>query len=311
MNAFCERRSAILALVLFSTPASLRLAHADDQEGFLGKENLVAWCIVPFDAKKRDPKERVQMLKQLGFKKYAYDWRAEHLPTLDMEIEELKNAGIELAAVWFPTTLDDDAKRILDSLKRSRTHTQLWVMGGGLPTTTKQEQVKRVQTEVDRLTPIVKAAAEIGCQVGLYNHGGWFGEPENQIEIIEALKASGVTNVGIVYNLHHGHDHLAKFEPLLERMSPHLLTLNLNGMDVDGEKRGRKILVIGHGEEDERILKPILAAKYRGPIGIIGHTSDDAEARLRDNLDGLDWLRHRSAGETPAQPKLRTMDPGR
>ncbi len=45
--------------------------------------------------------------------------------------------------------------------------------------------------------------------MGLYNHGGWFGEPENQIAIIEHLKMS---NVGIVYNLHHGHDHVERFK---------------------------------------------------------------------------------------------------
>jgi hypothetical protein len=43
-------------------------------------DNLVAWCIVPFDAKKRSPAQRVEMLQSLGFNKYAYDWRAEHLP---------------------------------------------------------------------------------------------------------------------------------------------------------------------------------------------------------------------------------------
>ena len=40
----------------------------------LAMDNLVAWCIVPFDAKNRGPAERVEMLKNLGFKKYAYDW---------------------------------------------------------------------------------------------------------------------------------------------------------------------------------------------------------------------------------------------
>ena len=45
------------------------------------------------------------MLKNLGFKKYAYDWRAEHLPTFDDEVGLLKKAGIELTAVWFPRTL--------------------------------------------------------------------------------------------------------------------------------------------------------------------------------------------------------------
>ncbi|MDA0725322.1 MAG: hypothetical protein O3B25_13790 [Verrucomicrobia bacterium] len=41
-------------------------------------DNLVAWCIVPFDAKKRGPAERAEMAKRLGFTKIAYDWRGEH-----------------------------------------------------------------------------------------------------------------------------------------------------------------------------------------------------------------------------------------
>ena len=75
------------------------------------QDNLVAWCIVPFDAKKRAPAERVEMLKKLGFKKYAYDWRAEHLPTFDEEVGLLKKAGIELTAVWFPANLGDRGEK--------------------------------------------------------------------------------------------------------------------------------------------------------------------------------------------------------
>ncbi len=32
------------------------------------RDNLVAWCVVPFDSKKRGPEERVAMLRRLGFK---------------------------------------------------------------------------------------------------------------------------------------------------------------------------------------------------------------------------------------------------
>src|SRR5437868_5191377 len=64
--------------------------------------NLVAWCIVPFDAKKRGPEERAEMLERLGFKHFAYDYRAEHIPTFDAEIASLKRHKIELFAWWFP-----------------------------------------------------------------------------------------------------------------------------------------------------------------------------------------------------------------
>ena len=46
----------------------------------------------------------------------------------------------------------------------------------------------------------------------------------------------------------------------------------------------------GPGGARPRLLQTIRDSGYRGPIGILGHTMDDAEARLKDNLDGLDWL---------------------
>jgi len=85
-------------------------------------------------------------------------------------------------------------------------------------------------------------------------------------------------------------------------MMPHLLALNVNGMVKDGEKLGKKILPLGSGDLDLKLLKIIAESGYKGPIGILGHTNDDAEERLRDNLDGLDWLLPQLAGK-PAGPK--------
>ena len=47
------------------------------------KDNLLAWCIVPFDVTQRDSKQRVAMLQRLGIGALAYDWRDEHLPLFD------------------------------------------------------------------------------------------------------------------------------------------------------------------------------------------------------------------------------------
>jgi sugar phosphate isomerase/epimerase len=249
--------------------------------------NLVAWCIVPFDSKKRNSEERAEMLNRLGISKLAYDYRAEHIPSFDQEVEAMQKHGIEIVAWWFPTELNAEAKLILDVLKRHHIKPQLWVMGGGGPANSAEEQKARVKAEAARLRPIAEAAAKLGCKVGLYNHGGWFGEPENQLEIIKEL---GMPNVGIVYNQHHGHDHLARFPSLLQQIKPHLLALNLNGMTRDGEKNGHQILPIGKGELDAPLLKVINDSGWRGPIGILNHTDEDAETRLRENLEGLKRL---------------------
>src|SRR5688572_17767316 len=75
-----NRRAGVIAcaaafgLILNSwVPAAA--AEVKDTGSIFGKGNLVAWCIVPFDAKKRGPEERAEMLERLGIKRLAYDYR--------------------------------------------------------------------------------------------------------------------------------------------------------------------------------------------------------------------------------------------
>jgi putative heme-binding domain-containing protein len=261
------------------------------------RDNRAAWCIVPYDGKKRSPEERAAMLEKLGLKHFAYDWRREHIPTFEQEWDALAKHGVTLDAFWslppgFPQSLEQFQKR---SLKPS-----LWVTIGAPH---ELDQAAKVKHAADALRPTAEAAATAGCSIAIYNHGGWGGEPENMVAVCEAL---GMPNVGIVYNLHHGHDQLPQFEQALARMLPHLRCLNLNGMTADGEKKGKKILVLGQGDLDVELAKKICRSGYKGPIGIIGHTEDDAEARLQDNLDGLDWIVGELTGKPIPKPMPRT-----
>jgi quinoprotein glucose dehydrogenase len=278
----------ILGLALVSGAAPARAAATPP---VFSRTNLVAWCIVPFDARGRGPEARAQMLDRLGFRRLAYDWRAEHVPTFDAEVEAMQRHGIELTAWWFPGTLDADASNILAVIERHGIHPQLWVTGGGGPTPTAAALQAQVTSEAQRIRPLALAAARLGCAVGLYNHGGWFGEPENQIRILDELRTGGLTNVGLVYNFHHGHDHLDRFPDLWRRMQPHLLAVNLNGMIAGGEARGLKILHLGEGDRDADLLRMIRDSGWQGPVGILDHRPEtDSEETLSRNLVGLDWL---------------------
>jgi len=275
---------AILISLLYINPA---IGQAESN-GVFARDNLMAWCIVPFDALKRGPEARAEMLANMGITKLAYDWRAEHIPTFDQEIEALARHNIALQAFWFPAGLNDDARTILAALKRHDVRTELWVtLNGGEIECTPEEHKRRVIEHTAIIRPIADAAAAQGCSVGLYNHGGWFGDPRNQVEIIEALHRDRIDNVGIVYNQHHGHSHVDDFASLLNDMLPYLFAINLNGMDRDGEATGRKILPIGTGELDRQLLGIIQASDYTGPIGILNHTDRDAEIVLLENLTGL------------------------
>ena len=271
----------LLAVVLLAPPFA-KPAAAETPPLF-ERQNLVAWCIVPFDSVKRGPAERAEMVRQLGLTKVAYDWRKEHVPQFEQEILEYKKRGLEYFAFW---GAHDDAFRLIE---KYQLHPQIWITApspaGTLP---RDQQIKEASA---KLLPMVERTRKLGCQLGLYNHGGWGGEPENLVAVCEYLRQHhGATHVGIVYNQHHGHSHVDRFTQAMAAMKPYLLCLNLNGLTRDGDKRGMKIQPVGQGELDLPMLKIIAASGYRGPIGIIGHTNDDVELRLRDNLDGLDWL---------------------
>lgn len=284
----------LLAFLLSVLSVSSVLKAAD----IFDPQNLAAWCIVPFDAKKRSPEERAAMVAKMGLRKVAYDWRQEHVPEFEREILAYQKNGIEMFAFW---GAHDEAFRLFEKYKL---HPQLWIMLKAAGET----QEARVKSSAEALLPLLERAKKIGSQVGIYNHGGWGGEPENMIAVCEFLKKNhGKDNIGIVYNLHHGHSHLDRLPKVLEAMKPWLLCLNLNGMDIAGDTKGRKILPLGVGTQDVTVLRQIRASGYNGPIGILNHTNEDAEGRLLDNIDGLNWLVPQLDDDKPgAKPKYRT-----
>ncbi|HVJ45234.1 MAG TPA: TIM barrel protein, partial [Luteolibacter sp.] len=251
----------------------------------LRKENLAAWCIVPFDAKKRGPAERAEMLNRLGITKLAYDWRGEHIPTFDAEVEAMKSHGIEISAWWMSRGMDESNRKIFETIERHKIHPQLWVL---IDEPKVDGQPAKVKAAADQIRPIAEEGKRLGCKVALYNHGGWFGEPENQLAILDELKAD---NVGIVYNFHHAHQHIDRFPEWFAKMKPHLLALNLNGMIKDGDKQGKKILPIGSGDQEQKMIETVLDSGWTGTIGILNHLPDqDAEVILERNLKGLEVL---------------------
>ncbi|WP_276366005.1 xylose isomerase [Chryseolinea sp. H1M3-3] len=258
-------------------------------ENLFAKENLVAWCVVPFDSVQRTPKERADMLKELGFKQFAYDWRPQHLDTFADEIKELKKHEIKLKSVWMwidsdtGKILDDDNEQLLNIIKQNNVRTDLW-LGFSNKHFEGLSDEQKLEKAVASVNYIHNRAKELGCTVSLYNHGDWFGEPINQVRIIEKMGGNGV---GIVYNFHHAHLQVKEFPELLTRMLPYLNTVNLNGMKVAGPK----ILTIGEGNEELDMLKILKASGYNGSVGIICHIeTEDAKVVLERNLNGLKGL---------------------
>ncbi len=285
---------AICTIGAFATGGLPSLAaEAGDSAIVFAKDNLVAWCIVPFDATKRGPKERADMLQRLGIKKVAYDWRQEHVATFEEEILAYKERGLEYFAFW---SWHPDMSPLV---KKHGIKPQIW-MTNRSPEAGTQEA--RVEAAAKQLMPLVDQAKELGCKLGLYNHGGWGGEPRNMVAVCQWLrKNADADHVGIVYNFHHGHGHINDFAESLKVMKPHLLCLNLNGMN-DGANP--KILPIGQGQHEKRMIQIVLDSGYQGPIGILDHRGTvDAEKSLSQNLEGLKKL----LGELDETEALKTF----
>jgi len=262
------------------------------------KENLLAWCVIPYDNQNRSPAERASMLTELGFTQFAYDWRDHHLPDFPEEIKVLKEHGIELSAAWLwidkraSNGLLPEHDQIFDALEESATSTQIWV---GIHDNYYEDLTEGQKlAKVSRIIREVHQRAQLsGSTVALYNHGGWASEPENQVQIIEA---TGYDDIGIVFNFHHGHNHIGRFGEVLEIIMPWLVTVNLNGM----EKKGAHILDIGKGDYEKEMIRTLLNSGFTGNIGIIGHTEgEDVRDVLQRNLDGLQKIL-RELGEAEA-----------
>lgn len=295
--------TAIVAVCSLVTSFPLLAADvksdAAGRDGIFSRQNLVAWCIVPFDGKKRGPAERAAMCARLGLKKIAYDWRNQHVATFEEEILAYRKHGLEYFAFW---SAHDEAFRLFEKYDL---HPQIWRT---LSSPAGKTQAERVKAAAESMLSLVERTRQLGSQFGLYNHGGWGGEPENLVAVCQYLREHhDGGHVGIVYNFHHAHSRIDELAELLTLMKPYLLCLNLNGMTKDGDQRGKKILPVGAGELDVKLLKVVKDSGYEGPVGVIGHTQDDVEQRLQDNLDGLDWILPQLDGKPAGEkPRYRT-----
>ncbi|WP_437190694.1 hypothetical protein [Planctomicrobium sp. SH527] len=271
--------TAVLAtFLMLNSPTGISVSRSADLPvgaEILNLDNLVAWCIVPFDAKKRSPQQRAEMLRELGIRSCAYDWRAEHVPTFEEEIRQYKANGIEMFAFW------GEHPHAFELFEKYNLHPQIWQMP---PNPAGETDEAKIAAAVEALTPLAKKTQAMKCPLGLYNHGNWGGEPKNLVAVCEALRKQGFNHVGIVYNFHHGHSHITDWQESFTLMKPYLLCLNINGMNASGTP---KILYVGQGEHETNMLRVVIESNYSGRIGILNHHVDiDAREALTHNMLG-------------------------
>ena len=156
----------------------------------INMNNYYAWCIVPFDSMERTPEQRIEMLKELGFKSYAYDWREEHLDSFSDEITLAKKNDIRINAVWIWIDANYDSvgnlnplnERVLEIVDDKNLQTEIWV-GFHSNYFENLSHEEAIVKGIEIVSYLSDRAGEIGCKIALYNHGDWFGDPINQVEI--------------------------------------------------------------------------------------------------------------------------------
>ncbi len=277
----------------------------DDPLRMFRRENLFGWSIMAFDAARRGPKERCAAVKRLGLGGYGivpFTYRFERVLTadeLDAELGAMKEAGLEVQTIWADRLnpqepLGTDLENlhltglVVEALKRNNTKADVWFW-------MRDSYLKNFDqlTDVQRTTKIAAAvdqiAAEIeplGGRVGLYNHGGWLGEIENQLKVLKAMKQQ---NAGIALNLHHGGPSPNRVSKIIEQAGDRLLAIVLNGHNADGKPRG--IQPFGSHDADLGTLRAIIDSGFTGSIGLLDHNFEsDTETRLSRSADGLDRI---------------------
>lgn len=255
-------------------------------------QQLYPWCIVAYDSLERTPSERILMLKEMGFTKYAYDWRDKHLDEMATELTLAKKNDIEVISVWLWLNAKRDSlgklspanERIFDIVKDLQLKTTLWVSFSNnfFEDLTQEQSMNRA---IEMLKFVNKKADALGCKIALYNHKGWFGDPNNQVEIIKALPEY---NLSMVYNFHHAHNYLNEFPEIVKKIKPYLSAVNLNGMQKDGPK----ILPIGEGEFEKEMFQLLTDEGFNGPWGLLGHVENaDVKKVLEKNIKGYRSLK--------------------
>jgi sugar phosphate isomerase/epimerase len=272
--------------------------------------------------------EHIEALKRHGIKVFAWyvtdlgrpaehlDWRAYQINGTESHglavgelLEIFKRHGIapqlwmerpmlepKLPKPWLEMTDDEKNSMFRQALPHDLT-------------TTPQDQTLRVREEADHLKPLAQLAAPYGVKVVLYKHGGWIGMSDNQVAVVERLKAQGIANVGIVYRFIHAHDEVddtENFPAVWKKLQPHVVVVDITGVHA-GRTAIYPILYPSQGELEFSMMKTVQDSGWRGAIGVSAEKGGDDELNLRNNLIGLQWLaaelRLRGSGGPPPLSK--------
>ena len=276
---------------LTAANSSVGMSAARGVASPFAKHNLHAWAYEEYDAIKRTPDERAQVLQDLGITKAGYICRnAARVAEFEAYVKAYQKAGIELISVWTPVNTERPLEEIqirtfLEVADRHKLKLQWWLTLE--EDFDKLPEGERMERAVAQLRPLVAEANKRGMKLVIYGHGAdeWFTQAENEIAIAERLKAEMPSaDIGIVYSFHQAFAQMDRFKEVFPRLKPHLAALNLNG----NSPKGRPGVQIGNGDREQGMIKVVKDSGWHGPVGVLSHVrTTDAKVNLHANLYGL------------------------
>jgi len=276
--------SLLIILIVIASACKDKKPATSDKSAIIDVKKVSPWCITGFDTKDRSPQERRTMLQDLGLSSYGFNKGKGDFSTMQEEFKLAKENDIDITSIFIWLNADRDTigqlspsnQLIFDNLKEIEQKPTLWLsfsnnfyedLDREASITLSMEMIKFIKSKAD----------ELGCKLALYNHRGWFGNPHNQLEILERLKDESIT---MVYNFHHAHEYAEEFELVAKKISPYLSFVNLNGVKIDGPE----IMDIGKGDHELAMIQYLLNEAYDGPWGILGHLkTEDVRLVLERN----------------------------
>lgn len=275
------------------------LSLCTKKAGYPFKVNEVSpWCILDFDSLDRTPKQRIAMLKEMGFEKYGFNRGKGDLGQMKEEFKLAKENDIEIISVflWLNAKRDSIGKlspsnrELLHNLEESEQKPTIW-LSFSQNFFDERSHEESVKLSIEMIRYIKLQADKAGCQLALYNHHGWFGDPYHQIELLEKMNQDSLT---MVFNFHHAHAYVDEFPEIAKQITPYLSYVNLNGV----KKEGPQILTPGKGDYEYEMIRILMEEGYQGPWGILGHIkTEDVQKVLERNVDGLKLMNSRFSKE--------------
>lgn len=291
MKHLLQINLTLLLILLFSSCNK-------DQKALIKINEVSPWCIIGFDSMDRSPELRISLLQELGLNRYGFNKGKGDLTTMIQEFNLASENDIEIASVflWLNAQRDSIGKlstanqELLNNIKKVDQKPAIWVsFSDNFFKEIDQDSSLHLSTEMIKYVKSI--ADDLGCKLSLYNHHGWFGNPHNQVKILEQLSDDSVS---IVYNFHHAQEYVDEFPAIVQKIKPYLSFVNLNGVN----REGPQIVTLGKGDHEYEMIKELTEAGFSGPWGILGHIkTEDVRDVLIRNLKGLEELNTRYKAE--------------